>query len=74
MVCAALQAKTEAINGWFLTAAPMWIFPAVPPAPRSTPVKGAKETMGASGAHTAAFWPKAAIGDKVFVCPPWRRP
>lgn len=66
VVCAALQAKTEAINGCFDCCAYVDISSGSSGATVYTEVKGAKETMGASGAHTAAFWPKAAIGDKVY--------
>ena len=66
VVCAALQAKTEAINGCFDCCAYVDISSGSSGATVYTEVKEAKETMGASGAHTAAFWPKAAIGDKVY--------
>ena len=66
VVCAAQQAKTEAINGCFNCSAYVDISSGADGAKVYTDVKRAKEAMGASGAHTAAFWPKAAIDDKVY--------
>ena len=66
VVCAALQAKTEAINGRFDCCTYVDIPTGTSGATVYTQVKSAKESMGAGGAHTAAFWPKAAIGDKVY--------
>ena len=66
VVCAALQAKTEAINGCFDCCTYVDISSGADGAKVYTDVKGAKEAMGASGTHTAAFWPKVSIGDKVY--------
>lgn len=66
VVCAALQAKTETINGCFDCCAYVDISSDSSGATVYTDVKSAKEAMGASGSHTAAFWPKVSIGDKVY--------
>lgn len=66
VVCAALQAKTEAINGCFDCCTYVDIPSGTSGARVYTAVREAKNTVGASGAHTAAFWPKVAIGNKVY--------
>lgn len=66
VVCAALQAKTEAINGCFDCCTYVDISAGPSGAQVYTGVKSAKEAMGANGAHTAAFWPQASIGHKIY--------
>ena len=66
VVAAALQAKTEAINGVFDCFAYLDIAADSTGAEVYTEGKTAKEAMGASGTHAAAFWPKVAVGDKVY--------
>lgn len=66
VVAAALQAKTEAINGVFDCCAYLDIAADAGGATVYTDAKAAKEAMGASSTHAAAFWPMGAVGDKVY--------
>lgn len=67
VVAAALQAKTEAINGVFVCNCLLDI-------PTSgengakvyTEAKTAKEKLGATSNHAAALWPMVAVGDKRY--------
>lgn len=66
VVAAALQAKTEAINGVFDCCAYLDVAADESGATVYTEVKAAKEAMGASSTHAAVFWPMAAVGDQIF--------
>lgn len=66
VVAAALQAKTEGINGNFDCNAYLDIAADSAGATVYSDVKTAKERMGASSNHAAAFWPMAAIGEKTY--------
>lgn len=66
VVAAALQAKTEKINGAFDCNTYLDIAADETGAIVYTEVKEAKEAMGASSNHAAAFWPMVAVGDKVY--------
>lgn len=66
IVAAALQAKTEAINGMFECCTYLDIAADSTGATSYSGVKKAKEAMGASGTHTAVFWPMAAVGTKLY--------
>jgi hypothetical protein len=67
VVAAALQAKTEAINGVFVCNCLLDI-PTTGEngAAVYTKVKTAKEKLGASSNHAAALWPMVAVGDKIY--------
>lgn len=66
VVAAALQAKTEAINGCFECVTYLDIAADSTGATVYTDVPEAKTKMGATGTHAAAFWPMGAVGDKVY--------
>lgn len=66
VVAAALQAKTENINGVFTCNTYLDIPSDNSGAVIYTDVKAAKEKLGASSNHAAAFWPKVAVGEKVY--------
>ena len=66
VVAAALQAKTEAINGTFDADTYLDIAADESGATVYTSAKSAKETMGASSPHAAVFWPMVAVGDKKY--------
>lgn len=66
VVAAALQAKTEKINGNFYCCTYVDIAADETGATVYTDVKTAKETLGVGGTHAAAFWPMAAVGDKIY--------
>ena len=66
VVAAALQAKTEAINGVFDCTAYLDIAADDNGATVYSDAKTAKEAMGASSTHAAVFWPMGAVGDKVY--------
>lgn len=66
VVAAALQAKTEAINGSFDTDTYLDIAADSTGATVYTNAKSAKETMGASSPHAAVFWPMVAVGNKKY--------
>ena len=66
VVAAALQAKTENINGNFNCITYLDIAADSTGATVYTEVKAAKEAMGASSAHAAAFWPMVAVGDLIL--------
>ena len=66
VVAAALQAKTEAINGNFECVTYLDIAADETGATVYTDVLEAKQRLGASGTHAAAFWPMCAVGDKVY--------
>lgn len=66
VVAAALQAKTEAVNGNFDCCTYVDIAADSTGATVYTSVKEAKEALGATGTHTAAFWPMVAVGEKVY--------
>ena len=65
-VAAALQAKTENINGNFNCSCLLDISADSDGAVVYTSVKGAKEALGASSAHAAALWPMVAVGEKKY--------
>ena len=67
-VAAALQAKTEGINGNFdcVTYLDISTDPEEDGAEVYTDVKTAKEALGATSPHAAALWPMGAVGDKVY--------
>ena len=65
-VAAALQAKTENINGNFNCSCLLDISADNDGAVVYTSVKGAKEALGASSAHAAALWPMVAVGEKKY--------
>ena len=60
-VAAALQAKTENINGNFNCSCLLDISADSDGAVVYTSVKGAKEALGASSAHAAALWPMRCV-------------
>lgn len=66
VVAAALQAKTEAINGVFACNTYLDIAADSTGAVVYTDVKTAKENLGASSNHAAVFWPMGAVGDKIY--------
>lgn len=66
VVAAALQAKTESINGNFVCNTFLDIAADSAGATVYSDAKTAKERMGASSNHAAVFWPKVAIGEKVY--------
>ena len=66
VVAAALQAKTEGINGCFECVNYVDIAADETGAAVYTDVPEAKAKLGASGSHTAVFWPMCAVGDKVY--------
>lgn len=66
VVAAALQAKTEAINGTFACNAYLDIAASAAGAVVYTGVKTAKENLGAVSNHAAAFWPMCAVGEKKY--------
>ena len=65
-VAAALQAKTENINGNFNCSCLLDISADSDGAVVYTSVKDAKEALGASSAHAAALWPMVAVGEKKY--------
>lgn len=67
-MAAALQAKTEGINGNFdcVTYLDISTDPEEDGAEVYTDVKTAKEALGATSPHAAALWPMGAVGDKVY--------
>lgn len=67
VVAAALQAKTEAINGVFVCNCLLDIpTDGEDGAAVYTDAKVAKEKMGASSNHAVALWPMVAVGDKIY--------
>lgn len=66
VVAAALQAKTEEINGVFDCCTYLDIAADDAGAKLYTDAKTAKESMGASSPHAAVFWPMVAIGTKKY--------
>ena len=66
VVAAALQAKTEKINGNFDCNTYLDIAADETGATVYTDAKAAKESMGASSNHAAVFWPKVAVGEKIY--------
>lgn len=66
VVAAALQAKTEKINGVFDCCTYLDIATDSTGARVYSDVKEAKEAMGAVGTHAAVFWPMVAIGSKRY--------
>ena len=66
VVAAAIQAKTTKINGNFDCNAYMDIAANSSGATVYTDVKTAKEKLGASSSHAAVFWPKCAVGEKIY--------
>lgn len=67
VVAAALQAKTEAINGVFVCNCLLDIpTEGDNGAAVYTDAKVAKEKMGATSNHAVALWPMVAVGDKVY--------
>lgn len=67
VVAAALQAKTEALNGVFECTCLLDIpTEGENGAAVYTEVKAAKEKLGASSTHAAALWPMVAVGDKIY--------
>ena len=66
IVAAALQAKTTRINGVFDCNAFVDIAADETGAVVYTDVKNAKESLGLVSPHAAAFWPMAAVGDKIY--------
>ena len=66
MVAAALQAKTESINGSFTCNTLLDIAAGEDGAAVYTDVKAAKEALGATSAHAIALWPMVAVGEKVY--------
>lgn len=65
-VAAALQAKSEAINGVFSCECFLDIPCGTDGAKTYTDVKEAKESLGASSNHAFALWPKGAVGSKHY--------
>ena len=65
-VAAALQAKTENINGNFNCSCLLDISADNDGAVVYTSVKGAKEALGASSPHAVALWPMVAVGEKKY--------
>ncbi|MEG2419965.1 MAG: phage tail sheath family protein [Oscillospiraceae bacterium] len=66
VVAAALQAKTEAINGSYDCCCYLDIPTDAAGAGVYTAVKGAKEKLGAGGTHAVALWPMVAVGAKKY--------
>lgn len=66
VVAAALQAKTEGINGNFDCNTYLDIAADETGATVYTDVKAAKEAMGATSNHAAVFWPMVAVGEKIY--------
>lgn len=67
VVAAALQAKTEAINGVFVCNCLLDIpTEGDDGAAVYTDAKVAKEKMGATSNHAVALWPMVAVGDKIY--------
>ena len=66
VVAAALQAKTEAINGCFECVTYLDIAADDTGAVVYTEVPEAKTKLGASSTHAAVFWPMGAVGDKIY--------
>ena len=66
VVAAALQAKTGKINGNFDCNTYLDIAADSTGATVYTDVKTAKEKLGASSNHAAVFWPKGAVGEKIY--------
>lgn len=66
VVAAAMQAKTEAINGSFDCVCYLDIAAEESGAVVYTNVNTAKENIGASSNHAAALWPMVAVGDKIY--------
>ncbi len=66
VVAAALQAKTEKINGVYDCNCLLDIAADRTGAVVYTDVKRAKEAMGASSMHAAALWPMVAVGEKRY--------
>lgn len=66
VVAAALQAKTEAINGTFDCCTYLDIAADVSGATVCTNVKTAKDALGAASPHAAVFWPMVAVGGKKY--------
>lgn len=67
VVAAALQAKTEAINGVFVCNCLLDIpTDGEDGAAVYTDAKVAKEKMGATSNHAMALWPMVAVGDKIY--------
>lgn len=67
VVAAALQAKTEAINGVFVCNCLLDIpTEGDNGAAVYTDAKVAKEKMGATSNHAVALWPMVAVGDKIY--------
>ena len=67
VVAAALQAKTEAINGVFVCNC-LLDLPTEGDngAAVYTDAKAAKEKLGATSNHAVALWPMVAVGDKIY--------
>lgn len=65
-VAAALQAKTEGINGVFSCSCILDIDSSTSGAKVYTGVKAAKEALGAISAHAIACWPMGKVGDKIY--------
>ena len=67
VVAAALQAKTEAVNGVFVCNCLLDIpTEGDNGATVYTDAKAAKEKMGATSNHAMALWPMVAVGDKIY--------
>ena len=66
VVAAALQAKTEAINGVFNCVCLIDIPSGSSGATVCTGVKTAKESLGVTSPHAAALWPMAQVGKKKY--------
>lgn len=67
VVAAALQAKTETVNGVFVCNCLLDIpTDGENGAAVYTDAKVAKEKMGASSNHAMALWPMVAVGDKIY--------
>lgn len=66
VVAAAIQAKTEKINGNFCCETYLDIAADSTGTTVYTDAKSAKEAMGASSPHAAVYWPMGAIGDKIY--------
>ena len=67
VVAAALQAKTEAINGVFVCNCLLDIpTEGDNGAAVYTDAKAAKEKLGATSNHAVALWPMVAVGDKIY--------
>jgi Phage tail sheath protein FI len=66
VVAAALQAKTELINGVFDCCAYLDVAADATGSKLYTGVKTAKDSLGASSPHAAVFWPMVAIGTKKY--------